>query len=65
MKLIQLFIVILCCNLIYGQEKPILKIDDDMVFKSEFQQIYWKNKKENIATKEDLDEYIQNLACKL
>ena len=59
MKLIQLFIVILCCNLIYGQEKPILKIDDDMVFKSEFQQIYWKNKKENIATKEDLDEYIQ------
>lgn len=59
MKLIQLFIVILCCNLIYGQEKPILKIDDDMVFKSEFEQIYWKNKKENIATKEDLDEYIQ------
>ena len=59
MKLIQLFIVFLSFNLFYGQEKPILKIDDDEVYISEFEQIYWKNKKENIATKEDLDNYIQ------
>ncbi|MAJ06118.1 MAG: hypothetical protein CL827_04565 [Crocinitomicaceae bacterium] len=59
MKLIQLFIVFLSFNLFYGQEKPILKIDDDEVYISEFEQIYWKNKKENIATKEDLDDYIQ------
>ena len=59
MKLIQLFIVFLSFNFFYGQEKPILKIDDDEVYISEFEQIYWKNKKENIATKEDLDDYIQ------
>ena len=59
MKVIQLFIVFLSFNLFYGQEKPILKIDDDEVYISEFEQIYWKNKKENIATKEDLDDYIQ------
>ena len=59
MKVIQLFIVFLSFNLFYGQEKPILKIDDDEVYISEFEQIYWKNKKENIATKEDLDNYIQ------
>ena len=57
MKVIQLFIVFLSFNLFYGQEKPILKIDDDEVYISEFEQIYWKNKKENIATKEDLDNY--------
>ena len=59
MKVIQLFIVFLSFNLFYGQEKPILKIDDDEVYISEFEQIYWKNKKENIVTKEDLDNYIQ------
>ena len=59
MKVIQLFIVFLSFNLFYGQEKPILKIDDDEVYISEFEQIYWKNKKEDIATKEDLDNYIQ------
>ena len=59
MKVIQLFIVFLSFNLFYGQETPILRIDDDEVYISEFEQIYWKNKKENIATKEDLDNYIQ------
>ena len=44
MKVIQLFIVFLSFNLFYGQEKPILKIDDDEVYISEFEQIYWKNK---------------------
>jgi peptidyl-prolyl cis-trans isomerase SurA len=41
-----------------AQNQVLLTIDDQPVYKSEFEQIYWKNKKENIATKEDLDEYI-------
>ena len=41
-----------------AQNQILLTIDNEPVYKSEFEQIYWKNKKENIATKEDLDEYI-------
>ncbi len=41
-----------------AQNQVLLTIDEQPVYKSEFEQIYWKNKKENIATKEDLDEYI-------
>jgi peptidyl-prolyl cis-trans isomerase SurA len=41
-----------------AQNQVLLTIDDQPVYKSEFEQIYWKNKKEKIATKEDLDEYI-------
>ena len=45
----------------YGQEKgPVLMtVNNVPVYKSEFEQIYWKNKKETIATKEDLDEYME------
>ena len=45
----------------YGQEKgPVLMtVNNVPVYKSEFEQIYWKNKKEAVATKEDLDEYMQ------
>ena len=42
-----------------AQDQVLLTIDDQPVYKTEFEQIYWKNKKENIATKEDLDEYIK------
>ena len=59
MKQIQLIIFLLCFNNFFGQEKPILIVDNDKVFKSEFEQIYWKNKKEKVATKEDLNEYIK------
>jgi DNA primase len=48
----------LFCNNFFGQNNTILKIDNQTVNKSEFEQIYWKNKKEKIATKEDLNEYI-------
>ena len=41
-----------------AQDQVLLTIDEQPVYKSEFEQIYWKNKKENIATKVDLDEYI-------
>ena len=53
------FYLLISLNIYFGQEKAILSIDDEKVLKSEFEQIYWKNKKEKIATKEDLDEYIQ------
>ena len=59
MKPISLFLTFISLNIFFGQEKAILSIDDEKVLKSEFEQIYWKNKKEKIATKEDLDEYIQ------
>mgnify|MGYP000199636647 CR=1 FL=1 len=36
-----------------------LELSNFLVSYAEFEQIYWKNKKEKIATKEDLDEYIQ------
>ena len=44
-----------------GQEKsPVLMtVNNVPVYKSEFEQIYWKNKKETVATKEDLDEYME------
>jgi len=43
----------------FGQDNVILTLNDSKIYKSEFEQIYWKNKKEKIATKEDLDEYIK------
>ncbi|MBM77870.1 MAG: hypothetical protein CL846_05260 [Crocinitomicaceae bacterium] len=42
-----------------AQKQVLLTIDDKPIYKSEFEQIYWKNKKEKFATKEDLDEYIK------
>ena len=59
MKLIKTLGIIFCFVTLSGQNNTILKIDNQTVNKAEFEQIYWKNKKEKIATKEDLDEYIQ------
>tara|TARA_B100000767_G_scaffold235894_1_gene229380 strand:- start:7629 stop:9572 length:1944 start_codon:yes stop_codon:yes gene_type:complete len=59
MKLIKTLVIIFCYTAFFGQENTILKIDNQTVDKTEFEQIYWKNKKEKIATKEDLDEYIK------
>ena len=59
MKLIKTLGIILCYTSFFGQESTILKIDNQTVDKTEFEQIYWKNKKEKIATKQDLDEYIK------
>ena len=59
MKLIKTLGIIFCYSTFFGQDNTILKIDDKTVNKTEFEQIYWKNKKEKIATKEDLEEYIQ------
>ena len=59
MKLFKTLLLILFVSTAFSQNNEILKIDDQVVNKSEFEQIYWKNKKEKIATKEDLDEYIE------
>ena len=59
MKIIKTLGIILCYTTFFGQESTILKIDNQTVDKTEFEQIYWKNKKEKIATKQDLDEYIK------
>jgi peptidyl-prolyl cis-trans isomerase SurA len=59
MKLIKTLGIIFCYATFFGQNNTILNIDNETVNKTEFEQIYWKNKKEKIATKEDLDEYIQ------
>ena len=55
-----LFISFLIPNIFSAQQDEILMtVNNKPVYKSEFEQIYWKNKKETIATKEDLDEYIK------
>ena len=59
MKLFKTLFLILFVSSAFSQNNNILKIDNQVVNKSEFEQIYWKNKKEKIATKEDLDEYIE------
>ena len=59
MKLFKTLLLILFVSTAFSQNNDILKIDNQIVNKSEFEQIYWKNKKEKIATKEDLDEYIE------
>jgi peptidyl-prolyl cis-trans isomerase SurA len=59
MKLTWLFSLIIISTLMFGQDNVILTLNDSKIYKSEFEQIYWKNKKEKIATKEDLDEYIK------
>ncbi len=58
MKLTWLFSIVLIYANFYSQEIDILTINGNKVYMSEFEQIYWKNKKEKLATKEDLDEYI-------
>jgi peptidyl-prolyl cis-trans isomerase SurA len=59
MKLTWLFSIILLGSTCFAQDPVILTINSNNVHKSEFEQIYWKNKKEKLATKEDLDEYIE------
>ena len=59
MKLFKTLLLTLFISTTFSQNNNILKIDNQVVNKSEFEQIYWKNKKEKIATKEDLDEYIE------
>ena len=46
-----LFVFVIKFNFLSAQNSDVLlTINGSPVFKSEFEQIYWKNKKENIAT---------------
>lgn len=60
-KLLILTFVFGIVSTLFGQDKdPVLMtVKGVPVYKSEFEQIYWKNKKEDVATKEDLDEYME------
>ena len=51
--------IFISSNCLFAQDQEVLlTVNGNPVLKSEFEQIYWKNKKETVATKEDLDEYI-------
>ncbi len=41
-----------------NQDPTLLTIDGNSVTKSEFEQIFWKNKKENVTNKKELDDYM-------
>lgn len=52
---------LLISSTLFGQnsDDPILlTIDGNEVTKSEFEQIFWKNKKENVTNKKELDDYM-------
>jgi len=57
--LIAILISTIFSNYFSQDNDVIITIDDKPVSKLEFEQIYWKNKKEIEATKQDLDEYIK------
>jgi peptidyl-prolyl cis-trans isomerase SurA len=59
MKLTWFFSILFIGSSFLAQDPVILTINEVDVHKSEFEQIYWKNKKEKLATKDDLDEYIE------
>lgn len=41
-----------------ANDPVIMEVNNDKVYKSDFEQIFWKNKKENVTNKEELDEYL-------
>ena len=57
MRQVSLFLFLIFFNTYFSKEKEILSIDNAQVLKSEFEQIYGKNKKEKKTTKEDLELY--------
>lgn len=57
----SLFLIFISNSISFGQESSdpvLLTIDDKGVTKSEFEQIFWKNKKETVTNKAELDEYM-------
>ena len=51
MKLIKTLGFIFCFTTFFGQNNTILEIDNQTVNKIEFEQIYWKNKKDLLVKK--------------
>lgn len=43
----------------FSQDPVVMTVNNEEVTISEFQEIFWKNKKENVTNKEELDEYVQ------
>ena len=61
MKTILISALLLLSVLVFGQKNdPVLMtVDGQQVTKSEFEQIFWKNKKENTTNKQELDDYME------
>jgi peptidyl-prolyl cis-trans isomerase SurA len=58
--------IILACSLFTvgaiaqnrANDPIIMEVNNDKVYKSDFEQIFWKNKKEDVTNKAELDEYL-------
>jgi peptidyl-prolyl cis-trans isomerase SurA len=44
---------------VVAQDPVVMTVNNEKITKSEFEEIFWKNKKENVTNKEELDEYIE------
>ncbi len=44
---------------LFSQDPVVMTVNNEKITVSEFEQIFWKNKKENVTNKEELDEYIE------
>jgi len=59
MKYYFILAIIMASFTTFAQNDPtIMTVDGENVSLSEFEQIFWKNKKENETNKEELDEYV-------
>lgn len=44
---------------LFAQSPVIMTVNNEKITLDEFEEIFWKNKKENVTNKEELDEYIE------
>lgn len=53
------FSALLYTSLSFAQSPVIMTVNNENITLDEFQEIFWKNKKEKVTNKEELDEYIE------
>ena len=60
MKKVLLLLSIIIANMAIAQstDPVIMTVNNKFVYKSEFERIFWKNKKETTTDKKELDEYL-------
>ena len=61
MKNVQFFLLFILTSLIVNaqKDKVIITIDEDPVFKSEFEYVFKKNNDDDTITRQELDEYME------
>jgi peptidyl-prolyl cis-trans isomerase SurA len=61
MKKVLLLLSIIIANMAIAQstDPVIMTVNNKFVYKSEFERIFWKNKKETTTDKKELDEYLE------